>query len=259
MEQAFINDLEKTEQPQLSSRKRRIAAFLIDHFILTFIIVSGTFMVLGPKFIDGSASDFGEKLMICIPLGLFIYFAKDSYKGASIGKWIMGIMVRDDKDSNSTPSFGRLFLRNLLLVIWPIEFVIMASNDDKKRLGDKVAKTYVIKNPAKKSALAKVLTLLAFGITFIIVVVVFAGSALKNSGAYKAAIDGIAQDQSIINETGGIVNYGKMPSGNISISNGYGKAILEITVEGKNKELTVNAILEKEPGGEWKLISILRE
>ena len=35
-----------------SSRKRRIAAFLIDHFVLTFLMVSIVFIALGPNFMD---------------------------------------------------------------------------------------------------------------------------------------------------------------------------------------------------------------
>lgn len=260
MTQPYLNKSENSAQPQLSSRKRRIVAFVIDHFILSFIIVSGIFLILGPEFIEGNVADFTSKILICIPIGLFIYFAKDSFGGVSIGKWIMGIMVRDDKDSSIIPSFGRLFLRNAFIAIWPVEFIVMAINDDKKRIGDKVAKTYVIKNPAKQSIVPKVFTMIALFIIVITFIILFAGSALKTSGAYKVAIREIAKDQSIINETGGIVDYGTMPSGNISISNGYGRAVLKITAIGKNKkEITVNTFLTKEPEGEWKIVLIKRE
>jgi len=260
MEQPYIDNTKNPAQPKISSRKRRIAAFAIDHFILSFIIVSGIFLILGPGFIEGNIAEFTSKILVSIPLGLLIYFGKDSFGGISIGKWIMGIMVRDGRDITIVPSLGRLFVRNLFIVIWPVEFIVMASNEDKKRIGDRVAKTSVIKNPAKQAALPKVLTLLGFGIAFIVFVIFFAGTALKSSGAYKVAVESIAKDQSIINETGGIAEYGMMPSGNINISNGYGKATLEITVIGKNKkEITVNTFLTKEPEGEWKVVVIEKE
>ena len=85
--------------------------------------------------------------------GFFLYFLKDAIKGISIGKWIMGIMVRDAVNVDNIPSIGRLFLRNLLVIIWPIEFFILATNDEKKRLGDKIAKTTVVKNPTRRKKL----------------------------------------------------------------------------------------------------------
>ena len=35
-----------------SSRKRRIAAFIIDQFVFTFLMVSIVFIALGPNFMD---------------------------------------------------------------------------------------------------------------------------------------------------------------------------------------------------------------
>ncbi len=79
----------------LSTRRRRIGAFITDHVALTFLIVSTIFLALGPKFID--ESDGGKMTMTMLATmvpGFILYFAKDSIKGISIGKWIFGIMVR---------------------------------------------------------------------------------------------------------------------------------------------------------------------
>ena len=43
---------ELRKQLSLASRKRRIAAFIIDHFVMTFLMVSFAFLVLGPNFVD---------------------------------------------------------------------------------------------------------------------------------------------------------------------------------------------------------------
>jgi uncharacterized RDD family membrane protein YckC len=127
-----------------SSRKRRIAAFIIDHFVMTFLMVSIVFILLGPNFMDENNPSKMMKTMLFVMIpGFILYFAKDILKGISVGKWIMGIMVRDENDQNEIPSFGRLFLRNLFIIIWPIEFIVLATNEQKKRLGDKVAKTVV--------------------------------------------------------------------------------------------------------------------
>lgn len=241
----------------LSSRKRRIVAFIIDHFTFTFVIVGIVFLLLGTNFMD--ENNFGQMTSRMLPtmlIGFLIYFAKDSINGISPGKWVMGIMVRDENNPNEIPSVGKLFVRNLFQIIWPIEFIVLASSQDKKRLGDKTAKTIVVKNPNKPTKLPRILAIVAIGITFFVFILLFVGSAMKNSNAYQVAISEIEQNQEIISETGGIKDYGMMPTGSVNISNGYGEALLSIKVIGNKKDLNVDVYLTKEPNEEWKLIDL---
>lgn len=240
-----------------SSRKRRIVAYLLDHIIISFIIISTIFIFLGGNFIEeDDVSKTIPKIAFGVIFGLFIYFSKDTIKGISPGKWIMGIMVRDQNDYNLTPSFGRLFLRNITIVIWPIEFIVLVSSDKKLRLGDNLAKTAVVKNPNKPSRFPRIVALIFIGIAFITFIFLFAGNAMKNSGAYKKALENIEESSEIKNQTGGIIGYGMIPTGNIQISNGFGQANLNITVKGKKKDVDVQAYLEKTPDGEWTLIEM---
>jgi uncharacterized RDD family membrane protein YckC len=241
----------------LSSRKRRIAAFLIDHFTFTFLIVGIVFLSLGTDFMDeNNFNNLTSKMLPTMLIGFLIYFAKDSIKGISPGKWVMGIMVRDENNSTEVPSIGRLFIRNLFLIIWPIEFIVLASSQDKKRLGDKTAKVIVVKNSNKPTKLPRVLALFGIGIAFFTFIFLFTGSAMKSSDAYKVAVSEIEQNEEIISEIGGIKDYGMMPTGNINISNGLGKAQLQIKVIGNDKDLNVGVYLTKEPNGEWELIEL---
>jgi len=241
----------------LSSRKRRIAAFLIDHFAFTFLIVGIVFLSLGTDFMDeNNFNNLTTKMLPTMIIGFLLYFAKDSIKGISPGKWIIGIMVRDENNLTEVPSFGRLFIRNLFLIIWPIEFIVLASSKEKKRLGDKSAKAIVVKNPNTPTKLPRILALAAVGIAFFTFIVLFAGSAMKNSDAYKVAITEIEKNEEILSETGGIKGYGMMPTGNVNISNGNGQAQLEIKVLGNKMDLNVGVYLIKEPHGEWKLIEL---
>lgn len=240
-----------------SSRKRRIVAFFIDHFILTFLMVSVFFIALGPDFMnEKNPSKVMTTMLFSMIPGLILYFVKDSFKGSSVGKWIMGIMVRDENNQNETPSFGRLFSRNLFIVIWPIEFIVLAANDQKKRLGDRVAKTVVVKNPNKPTLLLRISALIGVGVMFFVFIYFIVGSTIKNSDAYKVAISEIEKNEQIITETGGIKGYGMMPTGNINISNGQGQAQLKIRVLGNTKDLNVSVYLEKESNGQWELFEI---
>lgn len=241
----------------ISSRKRRIAAFLIDHFVMTFLLVAIVFLALGPNFMDeANMGNMAATMFTVMIPGFFLYFAKDSIKGISVGKWIIGIMVRDSSAPTKTPSFGRLFVRNLFVILWPVEFIVLASSQEKKRLGDKTANTSVVVNPNKPAKLPRILVLGCVGIGFFAFTMLFVGNAMKSSDAYKVAIREVEQNQEILAETGGIKAYGMMPEGNISISNGHGQATLQIKVIGNEKELQVSVYLEKEPNGEWKLLEL---
>lgn len=242
---------------KLSSRKRRIVAFLIDHFTMTFLIVAIVFMSLGTDFMnENNFSNIMTKMLPTMLIGFLLYFAKDLIKGISPGKWIMGIMVRDENTPTEIPSFVRLFIRNLFIIIGPIEFIVLASSQEKKRLGDKTAKTIVVQNPNKPTKLPRILALAGIGIVYFAFIFLFVGSAMKNSDAYKVAISEIEQNEEIISETGGIKGYGMMPTGNVNISNGNGQAQLEIKILGNEKDLNVGVYLTKEPNGEWKLIEL---
>jgi hypothetical protein len=220
-------------------------------------MVSILFLTLGPNYMNENNMAKMTSSMFAVMLpGFLLYFAKDSIQGISIGRWIMGIMVRDKMNPNDIPSFGRLLVRNLFIIIWPVEFIVLAANQDKKRLGDTVAKTIVVKNPSKPTKLPRVLALAGIGIAFFAFMFLFAGAAMKNSDAYKVAIKEIEKNQEILDETGGIKGYGFMPTGNVSISNGNGQAQLEIKVLGNEKDMSVNVYLTKEPNGEWILAEL---
>jgi hypothetical protein len=133
---------------------------------------------------------------------------------------------------------------------------VLALSDQKKRLGDKIAKTVVLVNRNKPKRLPQVLALACIAITFFMFVFFVVGSTLKNSDAYKVATSEIERNEQIVTETGGIKGYGMIPGGNLSISNGHGRAHLEIKVLGNTKDLNVSVNLEKEPNGQWKLIEI---
>lgn len=247
----------KPETLLKSSRKRRIVAYFIDYVVISFLIISMIFSFLGTDFVEKSDTPkFVQTILFAMHFGFFFYFSKDSIKGISPGKWVMGIMVRDQNDFNVKPSFARLFLRNITLVIWPIEFIVLATSDKKLRLGDNLSKTVVLENPNKPSKTPRIIALIIIGIGFFIFMLFFAANALKNSGAYKKAVENIEQSDDIKNKTGGIIGYGMIPTGNIQTSNGYGQANLNITVKGKKKDVEVEAYLEKQPDREWILVEM---
>jgi hypothetical protein len=63
------------DQSVKASRKRRIAAFIIDHVILTCVMVTLTFLILGTDYMEGNR----EPDPLAMLPGMLLYFAKDCY------------------------------------------------------------------------------------------------------------------------------------------------------------------------------------
>ncbi|EID73878.1 RDD family protein [Imtechella halotolerans] len=247
----------KESQYHLSSRKRRIIAFLIDHFIVTFLMVVAVFLMLGPNFMDtDNVGNLTSKIGPTVLLGFLVYFAKDSIKGISPGKWIMGIMVRDEHNLDQVPSIGTLLIRNLFLLIWPIECIVLVFSKEKKRLGDRIGKTVVVKNPVRSSLYLRISVLAVMGISYFFFIFLFVGNTVKNSEVYKLAISEIEVNEEIQIETGGIKGYGMIPKGTVRITDHVGEANLSIKVLGNQKDLDVGVYLRKEPNENWRLIEL---
>ncbi|MEP6735764.1 MAG: RDD family protein [Chryseolinea sp.] len=248
---------ESNQSLQTASRSKRIGAFLIDHITIAFLMVAIIFLSIGPDFMsdDGMGHMMTTMISVMVP-GMLVYIGKDSIGGISFGKWVIGLMVRDASNPDEVPTVGILFVRNLLLVIWPIEFIVLASNADKRRLGDRIAKTIVVENPTRPKTAVMLAVCLTLGIAFFTFVFLFAGTAMKQSDAYKVAVKEIQQNEEIVKETGGIKGFGMMPMGNISISNGYGDAQLQIKVLGNDNDLDVSVHLTMESDGEWNMVKM---
>lgn len=116
---------------------KRILAFLIDHIIICF-----SFVLLGmvEMFVQTDFELFWKIYYIILLAFMFIYFFKDVISGQSIGKRILKIKVVD-LDGN-TPKLFNLIIRNITILIWPIEAILVLL--DKPRLGDILAKTKVV-------------------------------------------------------------------------------------------------------------------
>jgi uncharacterized RDD family membrane protein YckC len=129
----------------------RISAMLLDHIIMTIIVVvffmpgvvagfvnafKVTHEQTNPNFMAGS-------LAYLSMLGFAIYFCKDCINGRSIAKRMLKLQVVDST-TGQVASPLKCFIRNIFIVLWPIE-VIIALTNPSRRLGDRVAGTKLVK------------------------------------------------------------------------------------------------------------------
>ena len=132
----------------MSLESKRILAALIDVLVLPFILFALIIIegVLG-KYIRINFDIIFSSFEFLIPI--YIFF-KDALN-ISIGKKIFKLRIKSDRKERDwrlpedwpkgKPMWQQLFLRNLTVLIWPIEIIMILVSD--KRLGDKLAHTYV--------------------------------------------------------------------------------------------------------------------
>ncbi|NOU94585.1 hypothetical protein GC093_15350 [Paenibacillus sp. LMG 31456] len=130
-----------------AERMTRLGAFFIDHLLFSIVttifyfLISWDIMTQSPM----SVENFNKlrKLNYSVTaIALIITMFKDVVKGRSIGKRITNIAVIDRKRIDQVPSTWRLILRNITLLIWPVELIYFLISG--KRIGDIIFNTEVV-------------------------------------------------------------------------------------------------------------------
>ncbi|MGE5397009.1 MAG: RDD family protein [Chitinophagales bacterium] len=119
---------------------RRIIAFIID-YLLTFCLLG---IVIIISLINHCLETVQNHYVFTIIAMLF--FLKDSVQGASIGKRLMGIVIRKYSQPDKVPNLFILLIRNLLICLWPIELVFFIVDHEHRRILDRILDTQVVSN-----------------------------------------------------------------------------------------------------------------
>lgn len=116
-------------------KKKRILACLIDFITIIFLV-----NIIG--YIVEKSIVFSSYFWIIMIALLFIsILLKDlMFKNQSIGKKIMNISVKSL--DNTVPSIPIIMFRNITLVLWPLEGIILLITN--KRIIDLILKTKVV-------------------------------------------------------------------------------------------------------------------
>lgn len=118
----------------MSIRSKRLVAILIDFLIaITFTVLLNKMLV-------------SINIILLFPMigiiAWIIIFCKDSFRGASIGKRIVGIQVLN-ADTGQIASPTKCIIRNLFILIFPLELFLLFYNQKRLRVGDYAAHTKV--------------------------------------------------------------------------------------------------------------------
>lgn len=135
-----------TEKNELTAGKR-IGAMLLDHIVMTFVIM----IIAMPTMMSKFDNAFGDEplapkgaidwSLILMYFGMALYFNKDMIQWKSIAKRALKQEVVDIK-TGEVASALKCFVRNLTIAIWPIEVIVVLISP-ARRIGDFIAGTRV--------------------------------------------------------------------------------------------------------------------
>ncbi len=243
--------MDKQNKFDLASNSQRYIALIIDNFTISFLIIP-FFFFSNRLMIENKSTLLLFYILILNIIFAITFISKDIIKGISLGKMIMGIAVRDEKNHNITPPLYKLMLRNLTLIFWPIEVIMLILS--KQRLGDKYAQTAVIKNPVKLKLFNRITTIILLTTIFFSFLLITVTYLIKSSEPYKVSINKIENDTQLINKIGKIKGYGLIPTGGVHTIDGNGNAYFNIEVIGNKSIVHINTQLEKHTNKKWEII-----
>ncbi len=130
----------------------RILAVIIDYIVLGFL----SFTVFGASTAPGLAtkspmaafSGIIMALFLVIILWIFYGIILETWRGQTIGKMILGIVVV--KENGEPCTFVAALLRNVFRIIdglgfYFLGFIVIALTEKKQRIGDRLANTVVVR------------------------------------------------------------------------------------------------------------------
>jgi hypothetical protein len=119
------------------SLNTRLASIVIDQALMIFLcslaVAPGMFLV------DDLSPFLSEPYDYLALLGPTVYLCKDIVGGRSLGKCKLNLQVVNEQDGQAA-SPVRCVIRNVTLLIWPVELLIAMLNPSR-RLGDRLANT----------------------------------------------------------------------------------------------------------------------
>jgi uncharacterized RDD family membrane protein YckC len=124
--------------------KQRLIAILIDYVIVVvlYLVAECISMVFSSEYIYVAFHSLPFVYLLC----------RDSFTGKSIGRYVAKISVVD-KTSRETISPMKAFIRNLFLLVWPIELIVLLFKGE--RIGDLITNsTVVMENRTHKPSIA---------------------------------------------------------------------------------------------------------
>ena len=246
----------KGTRPQVSSAGKRLFALLID-FIFALLLANTLVQIFRREHWDlvMQSRDLSDLLTFYGSI-VFVLIVKDVF-GRSIGKLLLGMTIRKIDDFSQRPLFIELLKRNLLLLFFPVEGVVLLRDGYARRLADKWWGTVVLDDQKAMRTILRIFlgNIILFG--FFSVAILFQRSGIEKTAAYQTAEQAIRSHlslQLLLEQSPEI----EEPEMHLDLRvNAENPSLVRVRVGGEKtgKLVTVSLILRENPLG-WEVLDL---
>lgn len=242
----------------LAPHHLRLFALIVDYLLIITLLKLFDQLALGEHWDLQPVMEDAPPLSPWWVAGLaLLVICKDVFHGRSVGKWLVGIAVTAPPELTRAPGLKQSILRNLTLLILPVDALFLFLDTHGRRLGDRLAGTVVV-IPAIVPNLMRRLTVMA--ILFLAVMLAsFLATPwnMRRSAAYQIAYREAAQHPRVIQAVGEPAHPDSSPNFKLVLDARGGEAELIFEVEGPKglREVQVMLRLEQAPR-RWALESL---
>ena len=139
------------ELPKALILKRSIA-FLLDHTLLAMPLAA-VWSFFFYRDMRNASEEFTVPIVLIFVILFPLYCLKDVFGGVSLGKYAMGLAVKND--DGSKPLFVKLLFRNLISPIpplWVVNLIVFLTSQKKRKIEDLLFQTnvYIVSDKIKR-------------------------------------------------------------------------------------------------------------
>ena len=240
---------------KLAPHHLRLFALIVDYLVITTILKLADQIALGQHWDLAPQAEGVPGLSAAWVAGLILLMmAKDAVRGRSLGKWVTGLAVADAHDPAVPASLSRTLLRNVTLLILPVEVVLVFTDRHCRRLGDRLAGTVVVV-PAQIASYIRRLGLIAIlFLGFLLASFLLAPWNMKRSSAYQEAYRIASTHPALTGAVGSPATLDPSPTFELALEGEGGTATLTIEAEGPRGKGEAEVMLRMASGPRrWEL------
>ena len=184
------------ERIQVSSKGKRLFALLID-FIFALLLANTFINVFREENWDLVSQTSGFYGLLPFYGGIvLVLFFKDFF-GRSLGKILLGMTIKKIDDMEQQPTLAVLIKRNLMLLLFPVEGVVILRDSYARRLADKWWGTVVIDDRNALRGTLRILlgNIILFG--FFLIAIISQRSGIEKTAIFQTAEQAIRSHEKL--------------------------------------------------------------
>lgn len=246
----------------LAAHHLRLFALIVD-YLLAFTLAklaeqaaAGEHWDLAPR-----SAELGGMSLLGLGLAVALLLVRDAAGGRSPGKWLCGLAVRQARDPAAPASVPQNVLRNVALVLLPVEALLVFVDPYYRRLGDRLAGTVVVQPPRVTHLSRRLLGLAILFLLSLLLMMLVTRWRLHRSAAYETARRIASEHPALQEAVGAHQGFGGEPG--LRISPDGDRAAVTLEVEGARGTAEAEVVMHLVTHGErrWELtaVRLLRE